>query len=176
MSPMFGSSDPREVIRSGIEFLASQQPLAKLDLTTIRFLKARYLANYQVQYVVLQDIKGQSWRFSFLLTKLHSLWFVKTSAGGPEMVPVEPPELHGHPWIQLETLVIANEFYAFGEVFNKGYPVVCVRLLDPGGLMLEDNLQDDIVLFWSEQLPTHPLQLELYDDSGTLVSRQKVSL
>src|SRR5947209_8216440 len=124
MNPTFGSSNPREAIRNEIEFLDSQQPLAKLDLTTIQFLKARYLTNYQVHFVVLQDIKGQSWRFSVLLTKLHSLWFVKTSAGGPEMVPVEPPELHEHPWIQLETLLIANEFYAFGEVFNKGYPIV----------------------------------------------------
>lgn len=176
MNPTFGSSNPSEVIRNGIEFLNSQQPLAKFDLTTIQFLKARYLANYQVHYIVLQDVLGQSWRFSFLLTKRHSLWFVKTSAGGYERVVVETLELHEYPWIQPETLLIANEFYAFGEVFNKGYPIVRVRLLDPNGLMLEDNLQDDIVLFWSEQLPIPPLQLELYDDSGTLVSRQKVSL
>jgi len=72
--------------------------------------------------------------------------------------------------------VMSNEFYAFGEVFNKGYPIVRVRLLDSGGLVLEDSPQDGIVLFWSEQLPTYPLQLELYNDFGTIVSRQRVSL
>ena len=92
------------------------------------------------------------------------------------MAPEEPPELHDRPRIHLETLVMSNEFYAFGEVFNKGDPVVRVRLLDSGGLVLEDSPQDDIVLFWSGQLPTYPLQLELYNDFGAIVSRQRVSL
>src|SRR3989442_6293120 len=119
VNPTFGSSDPKEVIRNGIEFLASQWPFAAFDLTTIQFLKARYLPSYQVHSIVVQDITGQPWHFSYLLTKLHGLWFAKTSGVGPEMAPEEPPELHDRPRIHLETLVMSNEFYAFGEVFNK---------------------------------------------------------
>ena len=52
-----------------------------------------------------------------------------------------------------------------------------VRLFDQGGLVLEDTVRDGIVLFYSEQLPTvPPLQLELYNNSGTLVSRQTEKL
>ena len=68
---------------------------------------------------------------------------------------------------------MGNEFYAFGEVFDKGYQIVRVRLFDQGGLVLEDTVRDGMVLFYSEQLPTDPpLQLELYNDAGRLVSCQ----
>ena len=78
------------------------------------------------------------------------------------MLPVAPPELHGQPWIRLETLLIANEFYAFGEVFNQGYSIVRVRLLDASG-------NDVLPIHWNDNfvslLPGEQRELSAtYDD------------
>src|SRR6266568_4105175 len=173
MKPLFGSNDAKEVIRNELQFHAARWFFAQLDLATIKVLKARHDPGYQVQYVVVHDTTGQHWHFTLLLVQKQGFWFVKTLAGGPEEVLNESPELHDCPWIRLQELYVANEFHAFGEVLDKGYQIVRVRLLDQSGLVLEDTVQDGIVLFLSEQLPTvPPLQLELYNDAGRLVSRQ----
>lgn len=125
MKPLFGSN-AREVIRNGLQFPASHWPFAQLDLATIQFLKARCLPIHQVHYIAVQDTTGQRWRFTFLLMQKEGLWCIKTSGGGPEGVLDEPLELHGCPWVRLETLLMANEFYAFGEVLDKGYQIVRV--------------------------------------------------
>ncbi|SRR6266566_5803630 len=172
MKPLFGS-DAKEVIRNGLEFSASQWRFTQFDMATIQFLKARCVPLYQVHYVSVQETTGQRWHFTFLLTQKEGLWCVKTSGGGPEGVLNEPQGLHDCPWVRLETLSMANEFYAFGEVLDKSYHIARVRLLEPGGLVLEDTVQDGFVLFYSEQPPTvPPIQLELYNNSGILISRQ----
>ncbi len=176
MKPLFGS-DAKEVICNGVEFSASQWRFAQFDMTTIQFLKARCVPLYQVHSVSVQETTGQRWRFTFLLTQKEGVWCVKTSGGGPEGVFNEPQELHDCPWVRLETLSMGNEFYAFGEVLDKGYQIARVRLLDQGELVLEDTVQNGIVLFVSEQPPTvPPIQLELYNTSNTIVSRQTPTL
>src|SRR5260221_13169248 len=82
--------------------------------------------------------------------------------------------LPGFAW---KHFLILNDFYAFGEVFDKGNHIVRVRLCDSGSFVLEDTVKDGIVLFYSNQLPTiPPLQLELYTTSGIIVSRQTQTL
>ncbi len=178
MDPHVESSNPQEVIRNGLQLLVSRQwPFPPLDLTTIKFLKSRYDPIYQVHYVTVQDTTGQRWCFTFFLVKEADQWYVKTHGGSPESGFNEPLELHDHPWIRLETLLILNDFYAFGEVFDKGNHIVRVRLRDAGSFVLEDTVKDGIVLFCSNQLPTiPPLQLELYNTSGIIVSRQTETL
>src|SRR5947209_3681490 len=168
------ANDPKEIIRNALQVLTtSNWRFASLSLETIQFLKSRYDPIFQVHYVIVQDTTGQRWHFTSLLIKETDQWYVKTLDGSPESDFNEPLELHDHPWIRLETLFMLNEFYAFGEVLDKGYHIARVRLLEPGGLVLEDTVQDGIVLFYSEQLPTvPPLQLELYNNSGILISRQ----
>src|SRR5258708_23515053 len=178
MDPHVESSNPQEVIRNGLQLLVSRQwPFPPLDLTTIKFLKSRYDPIYQVHYVTVQDATAQRWCFTFFLVKEADQWYVKTQGGSPESGFNEPLELHDHPWIRLETLFILNEFYAFGEVFDKGNHIVRVRLRDAGSFVLEDSVQDGIVLFYSHQLPTSPpIQLELSTPSNIIVSRQTETL
>src|SRR5258707_5348463 len=178
MDPHVESSNPQEVIRNGLQLLVSRQwPFAPLDLTTIQFLKARCVPGYQLHYVAVQNTAGQQWRFTFFFIQKEGVWCVKSLTGGPENVLDEPPELRDSPWIRLETLLILNDFYAFGEVFDKGNHIVRVRLRDSGSFVLEDTVKDGIVLFYSNQLPTiPPLQLELYTTSGIIVSRQTQTL
>jgi len=176
MKPLSGE-DAQEVIRNHIQFFSTRLHFAEFDLATIRSLKARHDPLHQVHYITVLDTTGQPWRFTFLLKRKYGLWGAKTMDCSPEEKLDEPPELVDCPWIrltqhQMTQLQKNSEFYAFGEVFDKGYQIVRVCLLDGGELVLEDTVQDGIVLFNSEQEPVYPLQLELYNTSGTLVSRQ----
>lgn len=183
MNPPSGNSDARKTIRDWLQFYLVQQPFTQFDLATVQFLKVRYVAGHQVHDIIVQDTTGQRWHFRTLLEQKEGVWVPKTFDGGPEEVPNEPPELHDCPWIRLEMLLkednfhASNEFYAFGEVLDKGHRIVHVRLRDAGGLVLESAVEDGMVLFWSEQLPTiPPIQLELFNDAGILISRQTEKL
>ncbi|MFL5666456.1 MAG: hypothetical protein ACJ8BW_34675 [Ktedonobacteraceae bacterium] len=187
MKPLFGSdlfgSDPKEVIQEALGTSDFHGLFAPLDLTTIQFLKARHVPGYQLHYVAVQNTAGQQWRFTFFFIQKERVWCVKSLTGGPENVLDEPPELRDSPWIRLEMLFNSDEshafdeFYAFGEVFDKGYQIERVRLLEQGKLVLEDSVQDGIVLFYSHQLPTiPPIQLELYNTSNIIASRQTQTL
>ncbi|MFL5662033.1 MAG: hypothetical protein ACJ8BW_11890 [Ktedonobacteraceae bacterium] len=178
MYSFVGKSDEKEAIRDQIQLVTSHYwPFAQLDRTTIRFLETRRDPNHRVLYGAVQDITGHQWNFTSLLSQKDGLWYVRTfdcgpDGGEPERVLNEPAELRDCPWIRLGQL-ISNDFYAFGEVFDKGYQIERVRLLEQGKLVLEDTVQDGIVLFYSNQLPTiPPIQLELYNTSGIIVSRQ----
>ena len=172
MNPFFESADANEVSRHAMQCYAGWSSV-QLDLATIQRWKARRDPLLQVHYLTVLDTTGQPRHFRFLLEQKKGQWYTITGGGRPGGERDEPPELHDYPWIRLGGLLMGNEFYAYGEVFDKGYQIVRVRLLDQGGLVLEDTVRDGMVLFYSEQLPTVlPLQLELYNDAGRLVSRQ----
>jgi hypothetical protein len=176
MQPLSGE-DAQEVIRDTIQFFSARLHFAEFDLATIRSLKAHRDPLHQVHDVTALDTTGQPRRFTFLPERKDGGWGARTMGCGPEEKLDELPELVDRPWIRLtqhqETQLHGNsEFYAYGEVFDKGYQIVRVRLFDQGELVLEDTVQDGIVLFSGEQEPIYPLQLELYNNSGTLVSRQ----
>lgn len=168
--------DPGEIIRTGLQLMSdSRWPFASLALETLQFLKARSDPLYQVHCVSVRDSTEQRWDFTFFLMKENDQWHVKTYDGSPANAIDELPQDHGHPWIRLSTLVIINEFYAFGEVVDQDDHLVRVCLRDSGGLVLEDTVKNDIVVFQAHQQPILPLQLELYNDSDTRVRRQTVT-
>ena len=173
MNPGLGSSDAMEAIRECLESLDVQSPFPPPDLATLHCLKAREVPPYQVQYVAVQDSSGHNWRDSFLLEQVEGRWFVKTYSAGYEPSYDEPSTLRARPWVRLETLFLGQEFYAFGEVFEKGRALAGVRLFDAADFVLEDTVQQGLVFFYAQRQPTvPPLRLELYDERGVLVSRQ----
>jgi hypothetical protein len=169
MNPLQGSRDAETLIQQWLEFYNSRWLSARFDLITIRFIQMRQIDGYQVRSVALQDKAGQKWRFRFLLIQVEGLWFVKTSSGGIEEEILELPQFQGVPRIDLEALYMGDDFYAFGTVFEQGYRISLVRLLDSNGLVLEDTVQNQIVFFYTQQQPVYPLRLDLYDDVGKLI-------
>jgi hypothetical protein len=85
-----------------------------------------------------------------------------------QKLPVEQPDPAEALWNAL------NPFYAYGEVVDHGFDIVQVRLISPNGVVLEDTVQDGLVLFFSDQPIFMPLQAELYNRAGHLVSSQTV--
>jgi hypothetical protein len=85
-----------------------------------------------------------------------------------QQLPLEPPDPAEALWNAL------NPFYVYGEVVDHGFDITRVRLISPNGVVLEDRVQDGLVLFVSDQPIFTPLQAELYNGAGELVSSQTV--
>jgi hypothetical protein len=81
------------------------------------------------------------------------------------------PERHG---TEEEQLGPFNHFFAHGNVIDNGFDIVRVRLISANGLVFEDVIQDGLVFFASHRKVVRPLQAELYNRSGELISRQTV--
>ena len=186
--------EPKEAILQYLYSPASLIHRPEPDQATVRFLKARQVQTYQVHYITFQDITGQQWFSIYFLRQLKDgSWRVDGVSSGRRTAQFEPPELRDCPWIRLKGLslysavpndfythgaviesTVPNDFYMHGEVIDKGFGIVRVRLLDASGLILEDTVQDGLVFFWSEQRGALPLQLELYNSSDTIISRQSL--
>src|SRR5215469_12418908 len=81
-----------------------------------------------------------------------------------QQLPLEPPDPAEALWNAL------NPFYVYGEVVDHGFDITRVRLISPNGVALEDTVQDGLVLLVSDQPIFTPLQAELYNRAGDLVS------
>jgi hypothetical protein len=67
-----------------------------------------------------------------------------------------------------------HQFYAGGKVEHNGQEVARVRLLSANGIVLEDSVDNDIVLFLDDRYIDTPLQAQLYDHQGALVETHQV--
>lgn len=179
LGPKSITFDPKETILQYLYSPTSRILRPESDQATVRFLKARQVQTYQVHYVTFQDITGQQWFSTFFLRQWKDgSWRFDGESSGRRPAQFEPPELRDCPWFRIKGLSlfmnVPNEFYVYGEVIDKGFGIVRVRLLDSNGLILEDTVQDGIVFFWSEQRAALPFQLELYNSSDTIISRQSL--
>jgi hypothetical protein len=85
-----------------------------------------------------------------------------------QQLPLEPPDPAEALWNALKP------FYVYGEVVDHDFDITRVRLISPNGVTLEDRVLDGLVLFASDQPIFTPLQAELYNRAGELVSSQTV--
>lgn len=172
--------DPKEAIVQHMHMVASITHRCEPDNATIQFLKARVVPTHQVHYVLFQDTTGQPWYFNYLLShRKDGSWYVKNAGGSREQDQFEPLEMRDCPWFRINGLSIlehiSDEFYMYGEVLDKGFDIARVRLLGANGPVLEDTVQDGLVFFWSDQKVVLPIQLELYNCSNEVVSRQSLA-
>lgn len=177
------ASEPRQAILDRLRFLASRpRPHIKANLSTVQFLKARIHSGRQLHIVTFQDQKGQQWDFTFLVTQdEEGAWYVQRSTGEIrtrakyKQSPNQPQvRLNGGPGTSVATDRPAEySFLAWGDILN-GNDVAVVRLISANGLILEDRVQDGLVLFARDQEVLVPLQAELYNHDGQLISSHPV--
>ena len=169
-------TNPQEVIQQWFGISAFRYPFPALDSSTIQWVKTRSETSFRVDVISIHDVTRQEWHYTFLLTRKEDVWCIQASSGGREEWLTEPAMLQQCPWVRLETLGWGNQFFAFGEVLEKDYHIVRVRLFDTKGWVLEDMVQNGLVFFTSPQQPALPLQLELYNETNILISRQTMTL
>ena len=65
-----------------------------------------------------------------------------------------------------------DHFWAGGYLTNNALDAERVRLIFKNGVILEDRVQDDTVLFITDQNVQVPVQVEVYNGSDALIDRQ----
>jgi hypothetical protein len=175
--------DPKEAIVYRLQFYASRGRPCVPDISTVQFLKARLLPEYQLHYITVQDMAGQRWHFTYFLSQRDdSSWFVQSGSGGREHERMASPAIDDRPCLHLQwgqTIRFGSggsEFRAGGEVFDSNVAITRVHLISSNGVVLEDTVQDGLVLFWSDQEVALPVQAEMLNSSGEVVGHQTVLL
>jgi hypothetical protein len=144
-------------------------------MATVRFLKERSLPGYQVHAIAFEDTAGLWWRlFCLVVQESSGNWFVGGCSGtaGNDAI--------SRPFSRYPKLILSGDsnghFYAGGSVIDDTrLGIVRVRLLSNGELIGEDTVQDDLVVFVSDQSVQMPVQSEFYNQLGEFVGCHQVS-
>jgi hypothetical protein len=142
---------------------------------TIRFVKERRLPRRQLHYVTFENTQGEQWHSTCYVIedsdgtwKVHGAWQVRGGSGGAGRGPKSTS-----PRVDLGGGE-GEHFHAGGLVQHNGHAIVRVRLLSANGVLLEDSVDDDIVLFLDDRWIDAPLQAQLYNRQGMLVGTHQV--
>jgi hypothetical protein len=135
---------------------------------TMRFLKARSIPGWQVHAVTFQTRSGQamSWVCSVLRDDTGDWRFVGGAGGAADGSPQRD-----EPWVNLGGGGWPAQFYAGGCVLDHGRGVVRVRLRAANSVVMEDTVDDGLILFLTDSMAQLPIEAELMDGVGTIVSR-----
>jgi hypothetical protein len=135
---------------------------------TIRFFQERRLPDRQLHEITFEDQAGQQQHWlCFVIQDPQGGWHMVGGANysnDPRHSPVCP-----HPWVNLAGGGWEDEFWAGGLVLNSGLDIERVRLTSKNGRVLEELIRDNLVLFITDQKIQVPVQVELYDRTGSLV-------
>jgi hypothetical protein len=138
---------------------------------TCQFGKARRILLGEVNAVTFATQTGQTQRFicSVRQELVGGEWkFVGGAGGGGNGAPHR-----GHPWVNLGGGGWPKRFYAGGQVLEHSGAVVRVRLRAANGTVLEDSVEDDMVLFLTDEEMQLPVHAELLDPNGQIVSQHR---
>lgn len=143
----------------------------KADPSTIQFRGERSIPDHRLYVVTFRDEAGLPYDGHCVIEQdKKGNWRVW---GGSWSKSAPSPE-RAYPWVNLGGGGgYGHAFYACGTVSAHGLAITRVRLISKNGVELEDTVRDGLVLFLTDQYVVLPVQVELYDHSGTLVSRHK---
>jgi hypothetical protein len=135
---------------------------------TIHFVKARSIPGRQVHALTFETQAGQAMSYvCYVRQDDAGDWHFVGGAGGSANGSPQRDE----PWVNLGGGGWPTQFYAGGHVLDDGKGVVRVRLYAANGVMLEDTVDDGLVLFLTDSMVKLPVEAQLMDASGALVSR-----
>src|SRR6266849_1153758 len=167
------------------EVLRAQGLIARA--ATIRFLKVCSRQYHQLHAVTFENELGQERTcLCFIGQQESGLWQVITILFiGTENVLTEQEQDTRRPWVRISggigkvPLPARYPFRPWGlwggvEVIDHSFDVTRVRLVSSDGLVFEDQVEHGLVLFLVEQSVQRPVEAQLYNRSGMLVSTQTV--
>ncbi len=138
----------------------------------IRFIRERSLPDQQVHFVIIEKKDGQQ-EYWFCCMRRDSLnhW---EFAGGGEVYKKEEILENSFLMLNLASIRQKNGFWAGASFLNSRFGVERVRLSFREGIVLEDTVQSDVVLFITDEAVTRPVQAEFYDRTGNRISIQSL--
>lgn len=141
---------------------------------TLRFLKERSLPGRQVFIVVFENEQGKEVYFTCYVEEDSQGDWQFRGAAGDGIMGSNPGPVVERAWANLGGGGMPDHFYAGGLVADHDQNVARVRLIAKNGTNIEDQVEDGMVLFLSDQRVELPIQAELYDATGSLIYSHKV--
>ncbi|HEY4385044.1 MAG TPA: hypothetical protein VGN34_11295 [Ktedonobacteraceae bacterium] len=168
------NSDPRQAIIERLFPASGRQSRGGFGAKreTLVFLKARTSGRRMVQAISFETVSGRRMQMiCYLLQNVRGEWQFSGAAGGEGE---QGGPVRNHPSVRLGGGGWPDYFFAGGTVIEQGYSIVQVRLIAGNGTVMEDNVEDGLVVFVSEEQVTLPIRAELYDHTGNLVGNHSV--
>jgi hypothetical protein len=136
---------------------------------TARFVKQKDAPTGRIWYVTCDadgDSRGtEHWHWIVVVfPEGPDRWTASGVAGGSG-----GPILRRRPWANLGGNWGRRGFRAGGTVEDAGAGIALVRLTDVEGRAFEDTVENEIVLFSSDEPVAMPMRLELIDAEGHVV-------
>jgi hypothetical protein len=168
------SHTPKHAIREWLGgFSATWHPPgaepSRMRPETVRVVKRRYEPPGQISYITC-DADGSSrgterWRWTVLAFRDHQGRLTAHGVSGGSGEPCR----RGRPCADLGGNWGRNGFRAGGTIEDAEAGVARVRLTDLEGHIFEDPVENDVVLFSSDEPVAMPMRLELIDSGGRVV-------
>ncbi|MHB8596926.1 MAG: hypothetical protein ACYDER_08950 [Ktedonobacteraceae bacterium] len=176
------------------EYVALKNENVNPEAITVHFLQNRCLPNSQAHFVAVEGEGGQQAYFlCCVCLNSQSHWehigggqVRRTttptilgfgtadtySVGGTEAHNVKTMPEKSPLRVNFSSLRGKDGFWAGASFLDHSLDVERVRLIFREGIVLEDTVQDDLVLFITEEKVTRPFQAEFYDRSGNMLGAQ----
>ncbi len=134
--------------------------------STIRILKERMLPLHYASLVTFEDMQGHSWEFvCFVVQEGQHNWVFKS--GGS----VSGKNVESGPHVSLAGGWAEGGFSAGGRVNANGANIARVSILSIDGILFDDTVNNDRVLFVTDREDIFPpVRALLYDTNGALVN------
>jgi hypothetical protein len=143
------------------------------DIATVRCLKQRSSERRRVYFVTFDGsipARGAELHsFDYVVALVRDKdggWRAIGTAGGAGSLPPR-----SNPWINLAGGNGADCFYAGGRIDKAGVDVCRARLSFADGVALEDDAENGVALFITDEPVSTPATVELYDSHGERVAR-----
>ncbi len=134
--------------------------------STIRILKERTIPLHYASLVTFEDVQGQAWEFvCFVVQEGQHNWVFKS--GGS----VSQNNVEGQPYVALGGGWGEGGFAAGGHVHANGANIVRVDIVSVDGIIFDDTVDENLVLFVTDREDIFPpVRALLYDNAGVLVN------
>ena len=147
---------------------------------TIHFFRLHSSGHRQVHIVTYEDINGRKFDYIVDVSQNESgVWQVNGSSGSFYEGGFRKEPSYSFPWVRISGNGWGNlgngwgnHFYAGGYLTSNALEAERVRLIFKNGVILEDTVQDDTVLFITDQKVQVPVRVEVYKGSGELIGTQ----
>ncbi len=143
---------------------------------SIHFLKSRCLSSYCLHAVRYENEVGQLRSgICFVDHDERGEWRLRNTVyDGEKNHPAKEERETSQPWVLLSGALQGNPFWVGGPVIDHGFNVTRVLLIGANGIILEDAVEENLVLFLTEKQIGLPIEAELYDHTHTRVAKYTI--
>ena len=142
------------------------------DLSTVRFVKHRESERRRVDFVTFDGsvprLGPETHTFGYVFPLERDAeggWRVIGGAGGGDYMPARST-----PWVNLAGGGWPDRFYAGGRIHDAGIEIARVQLRFVDGFALEDDSDEAVALFITDETVRLPATVVLHDQAGNRIA------